>query len=107
MQLVKGSLAAPVIALQFLKMAAVIKVCACNKLQSSVLIFLSKLWSFTLANYLHECLYFVLFYFTNTHLAQVYIHRNIKNVLYEPFSTLFQEGTIQSRSGICSTGGTM
>lgn len=53
----KGSLAAPVIALQFLKMAAVIKVCACSKLQFSVLIFLSKLWLFTLANCLQEYLY--------------------------------------------------
>lgn len=50
----KLSLASPAIALQFLRKAAVIKVCACRKLQFSVLIWPSKL--FILANYLQDSL---------------------------------------------------
>lgn len=74
----KGSKAAPVIALQFLKMAAGIKVCACSKLQFRVLVFLSKLWSFTLVNNLQEYWYIcaVLIHY----LRQVYIHGNIKKM---------------------------
>lgn len=50
----------------------------------------------------------VLFDFANAHLAQVYIHGNMKKLFKMNLcSTLFQEDTIRSRSGICSTGGTM
>lgn len=73
LQLMKLSLASPAIALQFLRKAAVMKVCACTKSQFSLLIFPWK--GFIGANYLQECLFVRAAVFLHLYSPpQVYVH---------------------------------